>query len=54
MRREELFLSDIVDAAETIERFLVGIDYEQFLQSEPCARQSLNAESEIGLERITC
>jgi uncharacterized protein with HEPN domain len=48
MRREELFLSDIVDAAETIERFLVGIDYEQFLQNELVRAAVLQKITVIG------
>ncbi len=34
MRREELYLNDIVEAAESIQRFLAGIEREIFLQND--------------------
>ena len=34
MRSDELYLRDIVEAAETIERFLAGIDRKTFLADE--------------------
>ncbi|MEK7275827.1 MAG: hypothetical protein AAB427_00620 [Chloroflexota bacterium] len=34
MRRKELYLADIVDAAEAIDRFLVGIEIKKFLEDE--------------------
>jgi uncharacterized protein with HEPN domain len=34
MRREELYLTDIVQAAESIQRFLAGVEREIFLQDE--------------------
>jgi len=34
MRREELYLNDIVEAAEAIHRFLAGVEREIFLQDE--------------------
>jgi uncharacterized protein with HEPN domain len=34
MRREELYLSDIVEAAEAIEQFVAGLDRDQFLQDD--------------------
>ena len=34
MRREGLYLSDIVDAADAIERFISGVDREAFLRDD--------------------
>lgn len=34
MRREELYLRDIVEATQSIERFLLGVDYTNFQQSD--------------------
>lgn len=34
MRREELYLSDIVEAADAIQRFLIGIERDAFLQDD--------------------
>jgi uncharacterized protein with HEPN domain len=34
MRREELYLRDIVDAAESVARFITGLDRTAFQQSE--------------------
>jgi len=34
MRREELYLADIVDAADAIERFVEGVDYDDFVGDE--------------------
>ena len=34
MRREELYLADIVDAADAIERFVEGVDYDDFVSDE--------------------
>ena len=34
MRREELYLTDIVQAAESIQRFLAGVEREIFLQDD--------------------
>ena len=34
MRREELYLNDIVEAAESIQRFLAGVEREIFLQND--------------------
>ena len=34
MRREELYLADIMDAAEAIHRFLDGIEMKNFLEDE--------------------
>ena len=34
MRREELYLRDIVEAADHIARFLAGIDFAVFSESE--------------------
>ena len=34
MRREELYLRDILEAADAIERFISGIDEELFLADE--------------------
>ena len=34
MRREELYLTDMVEAAEAIQQFLIGIGREDFLQND--------------------
>ena len=34
MRREELYLTDMVEAAEAIQQFLTGIEREVFLQND--------------------
>jgi uncharacterized protein with HEPN domain len=34
MRREILYLSDIVEAIDQIDAFIAGVDFEQFRQSE--------------------
>ena len=34
MRREELYLNDIIEAAEAIEHFVAGLKREQFLQDD--------------------
>ena len=34
MRREALYLADIADAADAIERFVEGVDYDQFVGDE--------------------
>ena len=34
MRSEQLYLTDIVEAAEAIERFITGLDRDEFLQDE--------------------
>ncbi len=34
MRREELYLADIVDAADAIERFVEGVNYDHFVGDE--------------------
>jgi uncharacterized protein with HEPN domain len=34
MHREELYLTDIIEAADAIQRFLVGVDHNTFLRNE--------------------
>ncbi len=34
MRREELYLADIVEAADAIGRFLAGVDHDEFMHDE--------------------
>ena len=34
MRREELYLTDIVEAADAIQQFLAGVQRDTFLQDE--------------------
>jgi uncharacterized protein with HEPN domain len=48
MRREEFFLSDIVEAAEAIDQFLADIDQEQFMQSELLRSAILQKITVIG------
>jgi hypothetical protein len=50
MRREELYLTDIVEAADAIQQFLAGVQRDTFLQDELLPRQpgceSLAAKSQ--------
>jgi uncharacterized protein with HEPN domain len=34
MRREELYLTDIVEAADAIQRFIEGVEHEEFFEDE--------------------
>lgn len=48
MRREGLFLRDIVDAAAAVERFLAGVDQETFFASELLQSAVLHKLTVIG------
>jgi hypothetical protein len=46
MRSEQLYLTDMIEAAEAIERFVAGLDRDDFLQDE--LRQSAVIQNEGG------
>lgn len=48
MRREELYLRDIVEAAEAIENFLAGVARENFLESDLLRSAVLHKLTIIG------
>jgi uncharacterized protein with HEPN domain len=48
MRREELYLTDIVEAADAIQRFLVGIDRDTFLRDDLLCSAVLQKLTIIG------
>src|ERR671924_539411 len=48
MRREELYLIDIVEAADSIEQFLVGVERDAFLQSDLVRSAVLQKLTVIG------
>jgi uncharacterized protein with HEPN domain len=48
MRREELYLTDIVEAAESINKFLAGIDRQAFLRDDLLRSAVLQKLSIIG------
>lgn len=48
MRREELFLNDIVEAADSIQKFLAGVRREDFLQNDLLRSAVLQKLSVIG------
>ncbi|MCX7840166.1 MAG: DUF86 domain-containing protein [Anaerolineae bacterium] len=48
MRREELYLADIVEAAEAIERFLDGVTKENFLYNDLLRSAVLHKLTIIG------
>jgi uncharacterized protein with HEPN domain len=48
MRREELYLTDIVEAAESINKFLTGEDRQTFLQDDLLRSAVLQKLSIIG------
>jgi uncharacterized protein with HEPN domain len=48
MRREELYLTDIVDAAEAVGRFIEGVNYDDFLGDELCQSAVLQKLIVIG------
>ncbi len=48
MRREELYLTDIVEAAESINKFLTGEDRQTFLQDDLLRSAILQKLSIIG------
>ncbi|MCA1899193.1 MAG: DUF86 domain-containing protein [Chloroflexi bacterium] len=48
MRREKLYLADIVEAARAIERFLMGQDFDEFEQNEMLNSAVLQKLTVIG------
>ena len=54
MRREELYLTDIAQAAESIQRFLAGVEREIFLQDDLLQSAVLQKLTIIGEERAYC
>jgi uncharacterized protein with HEPN domain len=48
MRREELYLTDIIEAADAIQRFLAGIQCAAFLQDDLLRSAVLNKLTIIG------
>ena len=48
MRREELYISDIVEAADAIGRFMTGIERDVFMESELVRSAVLQKLSVIG------
>ena len=48
MRDEYLFLGDIVDAAEAIQRYLSGVDQEKFMADEILQGAILNKLTIVG------
>lgn len=48
MRRDELYLTDIVEAAEAIHRFIAGIPRDDFLQNDLIRSATLHKLTVIG------
>lgn len=48
MRHEKLYLTDIVEAAQAIERFLTGQDFDEFEQNEMLNSAVLQKMTVIG------
>lgn len=48
MRPEKLYLTDIVEAARAIERFVMGQDFNEFEQNEMMNRAVLQKLTVIG------
>ncbi len=48
MRHEKLYLADIVEAAQAIERFLMGQDFDEFEQNEMLNSAVLQKMTVIG------
>lgn len=48
MRHEKLYLTDIVEAAQAIERFLMGQDFNEFEQNEMLNSAVLQKMTVIG------
>ena len=48
MRPEKLYLTDIVEAAQAIERFMMGEDFSEFEQNEMMQSEVLQKLSVIG------
>ena len=48
MRPEKLYLTDIVEAAEAIERFIEGVEYDEFEQNEMMNSAVLQKLTVIG------
>jgi uncharacterized protein with HEPN domain len=48
MRREELYLTDIVEAADAIGRFVAGVEYDPFVQDDEKRSAVLHKLTVIG------
>ncbi|MEJ5241597.1 MAG: HepT-like ribonuclease domain-containing protein [Anaerolineales bacterium] len=54
MRPEKLYLTDIVEAAQSIARFLQGVSFDEFTQNEMMSSAVLQKLMVIGEAALVC